>query len=30
MKGGDNYPTWLYGYDACIVPITPTDYVETL
>jgi len=30
MKGGDNDPTWLYGYDACIVPITPTDYVETL
>ena len=30
MKGGDNDPTWLYGYDAWTVPITPTEYVETL
>src|SRR5262249_55500779 len=30
MKGGDNDPTWLYGYDAWTVPVTPTEYVETL
>jgi salicylate hydroxylase/6-hydroxynicotinate 3-monooxygenase len=30
MKGGDNDPTWLYGYDACTVPVTPTEYVESL
>lgn len=30
MKGGDNDPTWLYGYDAWTVPLTPTEYVETL
>jgi len=30
MKGGDNDPTWLYGYDARTVPLTPTEYVETL
>jgi 2-polyprenyl-6-methoxyphenol hydroxylase-like FAD-dependent oxidoreductase len=30
MKGGSNDPTWLYGYDAWRVPLTPTQYVETL
>jgi salicylate hydroxylase/6-hydroxynicotinate 3-monooxygenase len=30
MKGGDNDPSWLYGYDAWNVPLTPTEYVETL
>jgi 2-polyprenyl-6-methoxyphenol hydroxylase-like FAD-dependent oxidoreductase len=30
MKGGDNDPTWLYGYDAWTVPVTPTEYVESL
>lgn len=30
MKGGDNDPTWLYGYDAWTVTLTPTEYVETL
>jgi salicylate hydroxylase/6-hydroxynicotinate 3-monooxygenase len=30
MKGGDYDPTWLYGYDAWSVPVTPTEYVETL
>jgi 6-hydroxynicotinate 3-monooxygenase len=30
MKGGDNDPTWLYGYDAWTVPVTPTENVETL
>src|SRR5262245_38078775 len=26
MKGGDNDPTWLYGYDAWTAPLTPTEY----
>jgi 6-hydroxynicotinate 3-monooxygenase len=30
MKGGDNDPGWLYGYDAWTTPLTPTEYVETL
>ena len=30
MKGGDNDPAWLYGYDAWTVPLTRTEYVETL
>jgi 2-polyprenyl-6-methoxyphenol hydroxylase-like FAD-dependent oxidoreductase len=30
MKGGDNDPSWLYGYDAWTVPVTPTEYVESL
>jgi salicylate hydroxylase/6-hydroxynicotinate 3-monooxygenase len=30
MKGGDNDPTWLYGYDAWTAPLTPTQYVESL
>jgi 2-polyprenyl-6-methoxyphenol hydroxylase-like FAD-dependent oxidoreductase len=30
MKGGDNDPTWLYGYDAWNVALTPTEYIEAL
>jgi salicylate hydroxylase/6-hydroxynicotinate 3-monooxygenase len=30
MKGGTNDPTWLYGYDAWNVALTPTEYVEIL
>jgi 2-polyprenyl-6-methoxyphenol hydroxylase-like FAD-dependent oxidoreductase len=30
MKGGDNDPTWLYGYDAWNVALTPTEYVDSL
>jgi len=30
MKGGDNDPAWLYGYDALSVALTPTEYVESL
>jgi salicylate hydroxylase/6-hydroxynicotinate 3-monooxygenase len=28
MQGGDKDPTWLYGYDARTVSLTPTDYTD--
>jgi 6-hydroxynicotinate 3-monooxygenase len=28
MQGGDKDPTWLYGYDAWTVELTPTDYSD--
>ena len=30
MKGGDNDTSWLYGYDAWSVPLTPIEHVETM
>jgi len=31
MKGGDGDTSWLYGYDAWNVPLTPAEsYAETL
>jgi hypothetical protein len=31
MKGGDGDTSWLYGYDAWNVPLTPTEwYAETV
>jgi 2-polyprenyl-6-methoxyphenol hydroxylase-like FAD-dependent oxidoreductase len=28
MQGGDGDPTWLYGYDAWNVPLTPIEYAD--
>jgi len=31
MKGGDGDTSWLYGYEAWNVPLTPAEsYAETL